>query len=127
MAHALAHLAAAPQHRGNVARRGRFAHAFAAALLTKLYELTVQPPNLRQLQNEVFLWLRYSYLQKKKKKKKNKNKKCFFSRFYILCENFSKIGPIIKKIPKFQSDPLKVNLSQCHFGMRKMIVRMTDI
>ena len=25
----------------------------------------------------------------------------FFYRFYILCENFSKIGPIIKKIPKF--------------------------
>ena len=31
----------------------------------------------------------------------------FFLRFYILYENFSKIGPIIKKIPKFQSDPLK--------------------
>ena len=31
----------------------------------------------------------------------------FLFRFYILCENFSKIGPIIKKIPKFQSDPLK--------------------
>ena len=29
-----------------------------------------------------------------------RNKKCFF-RFYILYENFSKIGPIIKKIPKF--------------------------
>ena len=25
----------------------------------------------------------------------------FFIQFYILCENFSKIGPIIKKIPKF--------------------------
>ena len=34
------------------------------------------------------------------------NKKCFFFRFYILCENFSKIGPIINKIPKFW-DPLK--------------------
>ena len=34
------------------------------------------------------------------------NKKCFF-RFYILCENISKIGPIIKKIPKFWDDPLK--------------------
>ena len=30
-----------------------------------------------------------------------------FFRFYILCENFSKIGPIIKKIPKFSDDPLK--------------------
>ena len=27
--------------------------------------------------------------------------KVFLFRFYILCENFSKIGPIIKKIPKF--------------------------
>ena len=34
--------------------------------------------------------------------------KSFFFRFYILCEDFSKIGPIIKKIPKFQFDPLKV-------------------
>ena len=31
----------------------------------------------------------------------------FFFRFYILCENFSKIGSIIKKIPKFSDDPLK--------------------
>ena len=30
----------------------------------------------------------------------------FLFRFYILCENFSKIGPIIKKIPKFWDDPL---------------------
>ena len=27
--------------------------------------------------------------------------KVFCIRFYILCENFSKIGLIIKKIPKF--------------------------
>ena len=27
--------------------------------------------------------------------------KVFRFRFYILCENFSKIGPKIKKIPKF--------------------------
>ena len=32
--------------------------------------------------------------------------KSIFFRFYILCENFSKIGPIIKKNPKFQSYPL---------------------
>ena len=31
----------------------------------------------------------------------------FYFRFYILWENFSKIGPIIKKIPKFSDDPLK--------------------
>ena len=31
----------------------------------------------------------------------------FFFRFYILCEIFSKIEPIIKKIPKFSDDPLK--------------------
>ena len=37
-----------------------------------------------------------------------KNNMCFLFRFYILCENFSKIGPIIKKIPKFSDDPLKV-------------------
>ena len=30
-----------------------------------------------------------------------------FFRFYISCENFSKIGPIITKIPKFSDDPLK--------------------
>ena len=37
-----------------------------------------------------------------------RNKKCFFL-FYILCENFSKIGPIIKKIPNFVNDPLTCN------------------
>ena len=35
--------------------------------------------------------------------------KCFFFRFYILCENFSKIGPILKKILKFSDDPIKQN------------------
>ena len=40
--------------------------------------------------------------------KKFHEQKVFFFRFYILCENFSKIGPIIKKIPKFQSDPLNI-------------------
>ena len=34
-------------------------------------------------------------------------KKVFLFRFYILCENSSKIGQIIKKIPKFWDDPLK--------------------
>ena len=43
-------------------------------------------------------------------KKDQEQKVFFFFRFYILCENFSKIGPIIKKIPKFQSDPLKRSL-----------------
>ena len=33
--------------------------------------------------------------------------KVFFFRFYILCENFSKIGQIIKKIPNFANDPLQ--------------------
>ena len=33
--------------------------------------------------------------------------KSLFFLFYLLRENFSKIGPIIKKIPKFQFDPLK--------------------
>ena len=35
--------------------------------------------------------------------------KSFFL-FYISCENFSKIGPIIKKIPNFVTDPLKIEL-----------------
>ena len=38
------------------------------------------------------------------------NKKCFFFQFYILFENFIKIGPIMKKIPKFWSDPLKLEM-----------------
>ena len=33
-------------------------------------------------------------------------KSVFLIWFYILCESFSKIGPIIKKIPKFWDDPL---------------------
>ena len=33
--------------------------------------------------------------------------KSVFFRFYILCENFSKIGPIIKKISNFVNNPLK--------------------
>ena len=33
--------------------------------------------------------------------------KVFYFRFYILCENFSKIGPIIKIIQNFVNDPLK--------------------
>ena len=37
------------------------------------------------------------------------NKKCVFFRFYILCENFSKIGPIVKKIQNFVNDPPKEN------------------
>ena len=41
----------------------------------------------------------------------SRTKSVFFFRFYILCENFSKIGPIIKKIPNFVNDPLKALLS----------------
>ena len=40
---------------------------------------------------------------------KCQEQKVFFFRFYILCENFSKIRLIIKKIPKFRDDPLKAN------------------
>ena len=39
--------------------------------------------------------------------KKFQEQQVFLFRFYILCENFSKIGPIIKKIPKFSDDPFK--------------------
>ena len=50
----------------------------------------------------------------------------FYFRFYILCENFSKIGPIIKKIPKFQSDPLKrVNrIATCKRVNRKLLKKI---
>ena len=34
--------------------------------------------------------------------------KVFLFRFYILCKNFSKIGPIIKKISNFVNDPFKI-------------------
>ena len=40
--------------------------------------------------------------------------KSIFFRFYILCENFSKIGPIIKKIPNFVNDPLKHKCAKLH-------------
>ena len=50
----------------------------------------------------IFCLLRVSLLSPKWKK--FHEQKVFF--FYILCESFSKIGPIRKKIPKFQSDPL---------------------
>ena len=45
----------------------------------------------------------YLYIYKKvsPKWKKILTQKVFLFRFYILCVNFSKIGPIIKKIPKF--------------------------
>ena len=47
----------------------------------------------------------------------SKNKKCFFFFFFFfffflsyMCENFSKIEPIIKKIPNFVNDPVKTML-----------------
>ena len=49
----------------------------------------------------------YIYKKLNPKWKKFHEQKASFFKFYIMCENFSKIGPIIKKIPKFQSDPLK--------------------
>ena len=39
--------------------------------------------------------------------KNSGTKSDFFFRFYILFENFSKIGPILKKNPNFVNDPLK--------------------
>ena len=53
----------------------------------------------------------YLYIHKKlsPKWKNFQEQKVFYFRFYILCENFSKIGPIIKKIPKFSDDPLNAN------------------
>ena len=43
----------------------------------------------------------YIYKKLSPKWKNVQEQKVFFVQFYILCENFSKIGPIIKKIPKF--------------------------
>ena len=50
----------------------------------------------------------YIYKKLSPKWKNFLEQKVFYFRFYILCENFSKIGPLIKKILKFQSDPLKL-------------------
>ena len=49
----------------------------------------------------------YIYKKTKAQQEKNSGIKRVFFRFYILCENFSKIGPTIKKIPNFVNDPLK--------------------
>ena len=51
----------------------------------------------------------YIYIKLSPKWKKIQEQQVFIL-FYILCENFSKIGPIIKKILKFSDDPLKVNV-----------------
>ena len=50
----------------------------------------------------LFIYKKLSY-----KWKNFQEQKVFIFRFYILCENFSMLGPIIKKIPKFLDDPLK--------------------
>ena len=51
------------------------------------------------------------YIKKLNHKWKNfHEQKVFFFRFYILCENFSKIRPIIKKVPNFVNDPLKCKI-----------------
>ena len=47
------------------------------------------------------------YKKLRPNRKNIQEQKVFIFRFYILCENFSKIGPIIKKIPNFVNDPLK--------------------
>ena len=47
------------------------------------------------------------YIKLRLKWKKFHEQKVFCFRFYILSENFSKIGPIIKKIQNFVNDPLK--------------------
>ena len=48
----------------------------------------------------IYIYL-YIYKKLSPKWKNFHEQKVFLFRFYILCENFSKIGPIIKKIPKF--------------------------
>ena len=47
------------------------------------------------------------YKKPSPKWKNVQEQKVFIFQFYKLCENFSNIGPIIKKIPKFWDDPLK--------------------
>ena len=59
----------------------------------------------------IYIYL-YIYIKLSPKWKKFHEQKVFFFRFYILCENFSKIGPIIKKIQKFQSDPLNTSTKE---------------
>ena len=54
----------------------------------------------------IYIYL-YIYIKLSPTWKNVHEQKVFYFRFYILCENFSKIGPIIKKIPKFSDDPLK--------------------
>ena len=54
----------------------------------------------------IYIYIIYIYIKLSPKWKNVQEQKVFFVRFYILCENFSKIGPIIKKIPKFWDDPL---------------------
>ena len=39
----------------------------------------------------------------------------FYFQYYMKCENFSKIGPIIKKILKFSDDPLKFKSSMATY------------
>ena len=53
----------------------------------------------------IYIYL-YIYKKTSPKWKNVQEQEVFYFRFYILCENFSKIGPIIKKIPKFWDDPL---------------------
>ena len=64
-------------------------------LLAAFYHLTYQ---------HIYL---YIYKKLSPKWKNIHEQKLFSVRFYILCENFSNIGPIIKKIPNFVNDPLK--------------------
>ena len=52
----------------------------------------------------------YIYIKLSPKWKTFQEQQVFYFRFYILCENFSKIGRIIKKIPKFSDDPLNVKI-----------------
>ena len=64
----------------------------------------------------------YLYIYKKLSPKwKNFHKqKVFFFRFYILGENFSKIGPIIKKIPYFVNDPLNFDINEIEYFMKSL-------
>ena len=60
--------------------------------------------NFKRLKIENYINYIYICIYIKKLSAEWKNfheQKVFLFLFYILCKNFSKIGPIIKKIPKF--------------------------
>ena len=59
----------------------------------------------------------YIYRKLSPKWKNFHEQKVCFHRIYILFKNFSKIGPIIKKIPNFVNGPLNVLATAFHSSL----------